>query len=108
MTPAGRVDDGTQPGVGQDAGRVAQVRRDDGHAAAGGEQRPGVGQHDGVGVGVGRGGGRVDRLRDLVGVLPGRQSGAQVEELADALLGCPGDGAGEEGPVLACHGGQRG
>ena len=46
----------------------------------------GVGEHDGVVVGVDHTGLRGDALCDLVGVLFGRDPGADLEELADAGL----------------------
>ena len=64
---------------------VAEVRLDVGGAALGrgGEQGPGVGEHERVVVDVDDPGGRGDALRDLVHVVRGRQAGADVEELRD-------------------------
>ena len=88
-------------GLGQDLVRVAQVGVDVGGGAfrGAGQQGPGVGQHQGVVVDVDDAGLRRYPLRDLVGVVRGRQAGADVEELPDArLVGQVGDAAGQEAP----------
>ena len=66
------------------------------------QQRAGVGQHHRVVVDVDHAAAGRDVLRDLVGVVRGRDAGADVEELADARL--PGQvthRAGQEGAVGA-------
>ena len=79
------------------------------------EQRARVGEHHGVVVDVHDPGVGDDRLGDLVDVLRGRQPGADVEELADAVvLGERGHRAAHEVAVVpdvevaARVGGQRG
>ena len=68
------------------------------------EQGVRVGQHDGVVVDVDDPGVRGGALRDLVGVVGGRQAGADVEELAYALLvGQVADGASQEVPARDGH-----
>jgi len=82
----GEVDEGAQLRVGQDPLGVTQVGlRDPGRHPFVGEQ--GTGMHDDlrVVVDVDDPGRWVDRLGDLVGVLPGRQSGADVDDLGNAL-----------------------
>jgi len=65
-----------------------------------GQQRAGVRDHHRVPVDVGHPAVRVSGLGELVGVLRGGQPAADVDELPDALPGQPGDGAGQEQPVL--------
>jgi hypothetical protein len=73
-------------GIGQEAGRIPEVpAHGEGHLVVG-EQRLGVGEHDGVVVEVDHAGGRVDPVGDLVHVLRGRQPGADVQELPQASL----------------------
>jgi hypothetical protein len=88
----------------QDGLRVAQVGLDVRGPALrrGGEQGAGMSENERVIVGVDHAGRRRDFLRDLVDVVRGRQSGADVEELPDARLGrqVP-HRAAEERPVLA-------
>jgi hypothetical protein len=86
--------------VSQDRAGLPQVGQDDAGGAAAREQRVGVHVHDGVVVHVNDPRVRCGGLGYLVGVLGGRQPGADVQELADARL--PGevlDGAAQEGPV---------
>ena len=65
-----------------------------------GQQRPGVNQHQRIVVDVDDPGSGRDPLGHLVGVVRGRQTGADVEELADArLAGQVPDGPAEEGTV---------
>jgi hypothetical protein len=98
----GEVDEGAQLRVGQDPLGVTQVGlRDPGRHPFVGEQ--GTGMHDDlrVVVDVDDPGRWVDRLGDLVGVLPGRQSGADVDDLGNALhLNDLGHRAGQERPVV--------
>jgi len=69
---------------------------------AAGEQRAGVHQHQRVVVDVDDAGLGRDGLGDLVGVVGGRQAGADVLELADArLAGQVADRAGQEPSVGA-------
>jgi len=71
---------------------------------SGGEQGAGVRQHQGVVVDVDDPRLGDDALGDLVGVVGGRQTGADVQELADArLTGQVGHGADEEAPRGAGH-----
>ena len=85
MIPTGLagVYDGPQVRVCQHARGVAQVRLDGGHAVAGGQQRPGMGQDHGVDVDVGDPGRGEDRPGSLVDGGGGGEPGAQVDELAD-------------------------
>jgi hypothetical protein len=100
MTHTGRADDGPQLRVRQHGPGVAQVRGDGGHPVAGGQQRPGMGQHDGINVDVGDPGGGNDLPSGLVDRGRGGEPGAQVDELADTLPGGPADRLGHERPVL--------
>src|SRR6266571_1717196 len=90
-------------GVGDLAG-VAQVGVDVVAGALGraGEQGAGVHQHERIVVDVDDARFRGDRLGDLVGVVGGRQAGADVQELADPrLAGQVPDRAAQERPVSA-------
>jgi hypothetical protein len=78
----------------QDGVGVAQVGLDDRRVVTG-FPGPGVGQHHGVVVDVDHPGRRLDRLRDLVHVAPGRQAGAEVEKLPDPGLARQEAAAGE-------------
>ena len=67
-------------------------RRESARAASSGppvlrHQRAGVGEHDRIVVGVDHAGVRLHLLHDLVQVRPGRDSGADVQELVDPALG---------------------
>jgi hypothetical protein len=73
-----------------------------------GQQGPGVAEHDRVIVDVHDPGVRGDLLGDLVGVLRGRQAGAQVKKLLDpGLRGQVAYRASEEG-LVAPHARQDG
>ena len=85
----GRVDNGPQLRVRQHGPGVAQVRGDRGHPVAGGQQRPRMGQHDGIDVDVGDPGQRNDLPCGLVDCGGGGKPGAQVDELADHPVGRP-------------------
>ena len=80
---------------------LADVAVDHGHTlvALGGE-RAQVGEDHRVDVDVGDVRARVDRLRPLMRVGHRRQAAAEVNELADPVLGRPGGGPGEKLPVL--------
>jgi hypothetical protein len=73
----------------QDPACVTQVTVDVGGLAfrAADQQRAGVGQDHRIVVHVDHAGRRRDRLGDLVGVVRGRDAGADVEELPNAGLG---------------------
>ncbi|KIX79764.1 hypothetical protein SF12_02540 [Streptomyces sp. MBRL 601] len=93
-------------GPGEDGPGVVGVGVQVGGGALGGpgEQRAGVAEDDRVVVDVDDAGAGVDALGDLVGVVDGGQSGADVQELGDARL--PGQvrhGPPEEGAVGAGH-----
>ena len=80
------------PDVGRNVG--------DGPLGRAGQQCPGVSEHDRVVVDVHDPGVWGDLLGDLVGVLRGRQTGAQVKKLPDpGLRGQVAHRASEEGPV---------
>ena len=96
----GGVDHSSQFLVCEHGCRVAEVRRDRGHPVAGGQQRPCVCQDHRVVVDVRDLRCGQDRPRGLVDGRGSWQPGAQVEELADPLAGGPGDGSGDERPVL--------
>ncbi len=96
----GRVDDGPQLRVGQHGPGLAQVRGDGAHPVAGGQQRLGMGQHDGIDIDVGDPGGGHDRPCGLVDCGGGGEPGAQVDELAGTLPGGPADRLDHERPVL--------
>src|SRR5690606_26850369 len=104
--PDGLVEVERPAGLGEDPLGFAYVGVDvaGGALRAAGQQRAGVGEDERVVVdvddaGVGRG-----ALRHLVGVVDGRQAGADVEELPDAdLAGQVPDRAGEEGPGVPRH-----
>ena len=95
----GQRDQPLQGGIGQDGVWVGQIPLQGDHACAG-QQRAGVRDHHWVPVDVGHPAVRVSGLGDLVGVLRGGQPAADVDELPDALPGQPGDGGGQEQPVL--------
>jgi hypothetical protein len=59
-----------------------------------------MGQHHGVNVDVGDPGRGEGRPSSLVDGRRSTQPRAQVDELADSLPCCPGDGLGHEHPVL--------
>ena len=86
MTATGWLKSSVSAAVARIVVRVAQVGVDVGARALrlAGQQRPGVGQHDGVVVDVDDPAVRRDPLRDLMGVVGGRDPGADVEELPDA------------------------
>jgi hypothetical protein len=87
------------PGVGHDLVRVVKVGIDvsgDTFVGGIGEQGAGVRQHQWVIVDIDNLRLRGGPLRDLVGVLHGRQPGADVEELADARRGQVADDPDEE------------
>jgi hypothetical protein len=73
-------------GTGEDLARVAQVGVDvfGGTTRVAGQQRPGMGEHNWVVVGIDDPAFRRDGLGDLMGVARGRDAGADVEELPDA------------------------
>ena len=88
-----------QDGIGQDRIRIGQIPLQGDHARAG-RQRAGVRDHHRALVDVGHPAVRVSGPGELVGVVRGGQPAADVDELPDALPGEPGDGAGQEQPVL--------
>jgi hypothetical protein len=92
-------------GGGQDLVGVAHVGVDVGRdpLRSAGQQGAGVGQDQGIVVHVDDPGVGGDSLGDLVGVVGGRQAGADVQELANlGLTGQVADGAGEELPGGPC------
>ena len=95
----GQRDQALQGRIGQDRIRVGQVPLQGDHARAG-QQRAGVRDHHRILVDIGHPAVRVSGPGELVGVLRGGQPAAGVDELPDALPGQPGDGAGQEHPVL--------
>jgi hypothetical protein len=98
-------------GPGQNRRRVPQVGVDVVQRARrrAGEQGPGVAQHDRVVVHVDHAAVRRRRLRHLVGVVRGRDAGAEVEELPDpGLRGQEPDHPGQERPVGADRGDDAG
>ncbi len=92
--------------VPEHSGRVRQVRGDGLHALVNGQERPYVGADERVVVDVGDPGVRDDGAGALVHRGMERQSGAEVEELGDALARCPGDGTLEEGAIVPGHAAQ--
>ena len=94
--------------MGQDRGRITQVRVDDRSTVTRGQGLR-VSQHRRVVVHVNDPGVRRDCLGDLVHVPVGGQPGAEVEELPDARLGGQEpDRAAEERPVGPGHLGELG
>jgi hypothetical protein len=91
------------PGLLHDRVRVAHVGFGVVGRALGGarQQCAGMRQHQRIVVDVHDPRLRGEPLRDLVGVVGGRQAGADVEELPDALVDQIADAAGEELPVGA-------
>src|SRR5690606_32810703 len=78
-----------------------QVGRDDGGLVVDGQQRAGVGEHDGVVVDVDDPHAGVDGPGDLVDVVLARQAGADVEDLPDpGLAHQVGHAAAQEGAVV--------
>jgi hypothetical protein len=85
-----------------DRDRVAHIAVDvlGGTLRAAGQQRPCVGEHDGVVIDVDDPRVRRDRLGDLVGVVRRRNAGADIEELPDScFVGQVADRPGQERPV---------
>jgi phosphoglucomutase len=104
-----QVDHRGQFGIGEYDVTVAQVSGDNRHLiVVNREQRPQMRDHYRVVIDVGDRGLRVGRLCCFVGVRGGRQPGAQVDELTDALPGQPGDGPPHEAPALRDGLGDRG
>jgi len=94
-----RIDDGPQLRVRQHGYGLAQVRGHGGHPVAGGQQCPGMGQHDRINVDVGDPGQWHHHACGLVDRGGGGKPGAQVDELADTLPGGPADRLDHECPV---------
>ena len=70
-----------------DLAGLAQITQHELGSMIGGQQRPRMRGHHLVVVDVDNPRVRIDRLRDLVNVLPGRQACAQIEELVHPRLG---------------------
>src|SRR3569833_620987 len=81
-----QVDDPGDRRMAQDSAGIAQVGLDHGDALVHGEERLPVGDDDRIVVHVDDAGLRVVLLGDLVDVLGGRQTAADVDELGDATL----------------------
>jgi hypothetical protein len=90
-----------QVGVGQDRGGVAQVGLDDSRVWIVGQQPSAERHGDRVLVYVHHACVRGDVLRDLVHIADGREAGAEVDELPDALAGQEPHGAAQEGAVVS-------
>ena len=101
---ADEVDQPPRAGVAENPPWVPDVLVDDRDAGVvSGQQRPGTGEHDGIGVDVDDAGAGLDHPGHFVRAALAGQAGAEVNELPDALLRREARRLGEALPVGPGH-----